>query len=506
MNRFDAALVDGALPDMALSRSEARYLLAEVMGEIGQLNTLLHLGCGNGALLAAAEDLGVGDRTGFDGPWAGSPSPARRILPRLDGDGLRYVMRGLSQPLDLAVARLPPAGPPDGLLAVLCDLADAILLLGAPGAGTAAALASRQFLVVPLATGLFPWGDAPLLAIRQHGTAAAVRQRDRMPEEAAPAPGLRLFGQAITVQPPKQQTAAMPGRPRALPAYASAGTLAPLRVEMEAFLRDFAGQRILYLPNPGNGGDSLIAAATFAAFRRAGIDYRVIGPYAEVQGETVFLGGGGNFIPLYQDIRNAFTRVLGRARRIVLLPHTIRGNEELLTRLDESCTLFCRDVESLHWLRLLRLRAEARLAHDMAFHLDPAAFMNDPAVIRAAHPTFRRLLAASRLDEAAIRARPVMNYSRLDKEARDASPRSDIDVSHAFMIGVGPGIASVASWGFLRTVQLARAVRTDRLHIGIACALLGVPCELRDNSYGKNASIWRHSLAGRFPKLRFVEG
>jgi exopolysaccharide biosynthesis predicted pyruvyltransferase EpsI len=506
MNRFDAPPVEGALSGMALLRTDARYLLAEVMSEIGPLDTLLHLGCGNGALLEAAEDLGVESRIGFDGPWAGSPSPARRILPRLDGDGLRYMMRGLTLPLDLAVARLPPEGPQDGLLAVLCDLADAVLLLGAPGAGTAAALASRQFLVVPLAKGLFPWSDAPLLAIRQHGTAAAVRQRDRMPGATARAPGLRLFGQTITLQPPAPQAAAAPRRPKAAPAYAPAETLAPMRAEMEVFLRGFAGQRILYLPNPGNGGDSLIAAATFAAFHRAGIDYRVIGPDAEVQGETVFLGGGGNFIPLYHDIRDALNRFLGRARRIVLLPHTIRGNEDLLTRLDESCTLFCRDVESLHWLRLLRLRAEARLAHDMAFHLDTAAFMNDPAMIRAAYPTFRRLLAPRRLDETAIRARPVMNYARLDKETREASPRSDIDVSHTFMIGVGPGIASVASWGLLRTVQLARAVRTDRLHIGIACALLGVPCELRDNSYGKNAAIWRHSLAGRFPRLRFEEG
>jgi hypothetical protein len=86
----------------------------------------------------------------------------------------------------------------------------------------------------------------------------------------------------------------------------------------------------LYYPNPGNGGDSLLAAATLHAFARCSFKYRTIELDATVNGKIVFLGGGGNLVPLYDHIKSAYENFLGRAQKIVLLPHTIRGNEELL--------------------------------------------------------------------------------------------------------------------------------------------------------------------------------
>jgi hypothetical protein len=54
----------------------------------------------------------------------------------------------------------------------------------------------------------------------------------------------------------------------------------------------------------------------------------------------------------------------------------------------------------------------------------------------------------------------------------------------------------------------AGRIRSARISIAAALdeRLLGLPCALRDHSFRKNAAIWRHSLAGRLPKLRFEEG
>lgn len=277
--------------------------------------------------------------------------------------------------------------------------------------------------------------------------------------------------------------------------------LAPLRTTIDSFLQEFQSAPILYYPNPGNAGDSLIAAATLEAFRRNGVKARAIGLEDAVEGEVVFLGGGGNLIPLYHQMAAAFDAFVGRARRLVLLPHTIRGSERVLGRLDPTCTIFCRDRPSYNHVLSARPSLDVRLAHDMAFHLDAAGFLRDGRLRRQGAPLWRAKLGASGLDKAALRA--VVNLSRLDVESRLRIPQSDADISHLFTFGTAPEQARLGAWCFLKTISLAARIVTDRLHVGIGAALLGVPCDLYDNSYGKNAAVYEYSLAGRFANVRF---
>lgn len=46
-------------------------------------------------------------------------------------------------------------------------------------------------------------------------------------------------------------------------------------------------------------------------------------------------------------------------------------------------------------------------------------------------------------------------------------------------------------------------MRTDRLHVAIAGALLGKSVELHANSYFKNRAVYQFSLRS-FPSVRFV--
>jgi exopolysaccharide biosynthesis predicted pyruvyltransferase EpsI len=279
--------------------------------------------------------------------------------------------------------------------------------------------------------------------------------------------------------------------------------LGALRCELQAYLQTYRGARVLYLPNPGNGGDSLIAAATFQAFARAEITYSAIDLDADVEGEVVFLGGGGNLIPLYDNIQTAYETFLGRARRIVLLPHTVRGNEKLLGRLDGSCTLFVRDVESYAHVLKVNPSLDVRLTHDMAFHLDVDEFLGSEALTGPGRELLKSKLSSVGVSVEALRAWPSVDMLRLDRESTAVVPVSDVDISDLFMLGVGPHEAPLAAWCFLKAIAQARHINTDRLHVAIGSALLGIPCTLRDNSYGKNAAVFQHSLKA-FGNLRLA--
>jgi len=271
------------------------------------------------------------------------------------------------------------------------------------------------------------------------------------------------------------------------------------RVSMEKFLQQFAGQEILYHPNPGNGGDSLIALGTYQAFARQGIGFKLINLEADVKGKVVFLAGGGNLIPLYWDIAKAFNSFFGRAKRIILLPHTIRGHEALLSRLDESCTIFCRDAESYIHVTKLTARSEVYLEHDMACHLNAREILHDAKNIEKYGSIVTEKLAAKQLE---LLKMPQANFFRIDWESARKEQVSEMDISNEYTFGVWPDNARKGTWCMLKTISMAAMVHTDRLHVGIGCALTRTPCVLYDNSYGKNSGIYRHSLRNRAP---FIE-
>jgi exopolysaccharide biosynthesis predicted pyruvyltransferase EpsI len=280
-------------------------------------------------------------------------------------------------------------------------------------------------------------------------------------------------------------------------------SLQPLRKLVEDYLRQYSKTTVLYYPNPGNAGDSLLVVATLQAFSRCSVDFQAIDLSAAVDDKIVFLGGGGNFVPLYDHIESAYQKFLGRAQKIVLLPHTIRGNEKLLRRLDQTCTLFCRDSKSYNHVRSINRTCEIILAHDMAFHLDAKSLLDNRELAHTATPVLRDKLRSIGINEDMIRQKSSIDFSRLDTESRSAFPKSDLDIGLLYMLGVWPHQAPTAAWCFLKTISMAPKITTDRLHVGIGSALLGVPCELRDNSYGKNKAVYQHSLKS-FSNIRFT--
>lgn len=61
---------------------------------------------------------------------------------------------------------------------------------------------------------------------------------------------------------------------------------------------------ILFRPNSGNTGDSLINCATLQLFVKAGIQYQIIKTKnIDTAGRVVIYGGGGNFVDMYPNAR-----------------------------------------------------------------------------------------------------------------------------------------------------------------------------------------------------------
>lgn len=92
---------------------------------------------------------------------------------------------------------------------------------------------------------------------------------------------------------------------------------------------------------------------------------------ADVAGRVLLVGAGGNLVPAYGSIRQALIEYAHRAPTVIVLPHTIRGHEDVLARLGDHVHIFCRDIESFEHTSRTAGTPHVYLGHDMAFHLDP---------------------------------------------------------------------------------------------------------------------------------------
>jgi exopolysaccharide biosynthesis predicted pyruvyltransferase EpsI len=268
------------------------------------------------------------------------------------------------------------------------------------------------------------------------------------------------------------------------------------------------GEAIQYFPNPGNSGDALIAAATWQVFDRLGYSPAISKPTAFKQGASVILGGGGNLVPLYSDMRRALERCLETGvRRCLLLPHTIRGHEQLLSQLDGRFTLCCRDRASFEHVVRHAPHAIPILAGDMAFSIDLDALEKRVATFRHRYSLlfdkdwrksawqWRRALAMCSPDEGGR-----LTILRGDREgiAKADSTKCALDLPDHYKVKHGgrAGCDQVAL-DLFRCLRRAKVVVTDRLHVALPSALLGVSLEVIDNNYGKLSAVFDLSLPGK---------
>ena len=287
--------------------------------------------------------------------------------------------------------------------------------------------------------------------------------------------------------------------------------------EIDRILRDWlpAGGEVVYFPNPGNAGDALIATATWQCFDRLGIKPRVCQPEKFPRHSAVILGGGGNLVPPYPQMAAALQACLDREiRTCLLLPHTIRGNEALLARLDARFTLLCRDRLTLAHVHQHAPQVHAQVVDDMALGLDVEALRERTRSLRhrlglladgrwmKRRRKWRRGLSRQHPD-----ASGRLEILRADAEAnigRNETREQDLMDHYLSRCAKRAGCDQVAM-DLIQLLSSAQSVRTDRLHVALPAVLLGLPVAMLDNNYGKLSAVWETSLKGRFPNARLAE-
>jgi exopolysaccharide biosynthesis predicted pyruvyltransferase EpsI len=286
-----------------------------------------------------------------------------------------------------------------------------------------------------------------------------------------------------------------------------------LKTDLEDFLVSFRGQRILFVPNPGNAGDSVIACAEYQLFDRLGINYRVISAEvspSETQGEIVFYGGGGNLVALYHDARDFIARHHKEVKQLVVLPHTIVAYPELLASLGNNVDLMCREQLSHDYVASSVSAARVHLMDDAAFSLDVKRLLARASI--AENAWFNRpLMAAKHFTRVLrhrlrnVRQRHTLNAFRGDAENTGRwRTKANFDVPQMFYPESMSALDSVLTARcMVRFINRFDVVKTDRLHVCIVSLLLGKEVHFYDNSYGKNRAVYERSMLGRYPSLKW---
>lgn len=288
---------------------------------------------------------------------------------------------------------------------------------------------------------------------------------------------------------------------------------AGLRQALQA-LQASRPKRLFYVPNEGNAGDALIASGTWQFFDDMGL----APAYAKVRdirsGDALIYAGGGNLVPEYASCSRFLERCLDvEVASVLVMPHTIRGHEALLARLDGRFTLVCRDQASLERVRATGTGAQVLYAPDMALYIDVPRLFKRCEAYRGAAFWWRmahhdRLLPYLRWRMALARRVPPdrahLDVIRVDAEAIAALPgdkRWDMSNLYGSKFNLREE-SDLVSRDFLAFFGQLAAVRTNRLHAGVAAALMGCEVTYLDNSYGKIGAVYDAWLS-HLPQIRF---
>lgn len=277
--------------------------------------------------------------------------------------------------------------------------------------------------------------------------------------------------------------------------------------------RENKDTRYLYIPNSGNAGDSLIAEASYQFLNDLNISFTLGNMETLVEpGQHVILGGGGNLVAPYPNCRLFLERNIGRFGSLTILPHTIRAYADIIAALGDESDIFCRDVKSFDFCSENITKARVHLCHDMAFYWkceDTRSILFRRLLKNCRDSTFRirnakHLYRMLRLRNYIVDGELISFRSDLES-TRSEVPRYNIDISREFSTeSMERGYAAAATFAMMNLVGRASRVMSDRLHVSIMAAILGKEVTIYDNNYGKNGSIFDHSMKNVYPNVSYA--
>lgn len=272
-----------------------------------------------------------------------------------------------------------------------------------------------------------------------------------------------------------------------------------------------------FYPNPGNLGDLLIAEATRQFFRRHGIDFQEYDESLLPERYCLVFGGGGRLVPLWSPDQEELAKFFTNPRIVecVILPHSIRGLDLLMGRLDQRHHLYCRDQQTFDYCKKAAPQCHCYLADDMAFEFREEEL---PEIkLSSIVPTseeelrmaqlikrgfFRKMRAGVRrasvmMDQPGKRRRVAFLLRHDAEKAVRYHSSGSFDLSSVIPYTKARQMAYNAEIlrQFSAALKQADIVVSDRLHVCIMAYLSGLEVYMLDNSYGKLSGVYRLSLS-----------
>ncbi|WP_374166789.1 polysaccharide pyruvyl transferase family protein [Arcticibacter sp. MXS-1] len=284
-------------------------------------------------------------------------------------------------------------------------------------------------------------------------------------------------------------------------------------MNIRQFLEKYKSEHIFYCPNPGNGGDALIAYATYQLLKEEGIEYTIIKGDEELTDKIVFYAGGGNFVDEYRQAADFIRKNVQKVRELVILPHTINGHKQLIVSFDEKVTVLCRERLSYQYITELNSECKCFLVEDLAFSLPIKSLRSK--LRKNIVPVFFRLNVLKMFRHQQDILFPVfnilfgtvLNAFRIDAERTAIErPKGNLDLSVLILYDrtmQNEDKVEKNAIDFLSAIDKYDEVSTNRLHICIGAALLGKKVHFYPNSYYKNESIYLMSLKDKFPNVQW---
>lgn len=242
----------------------------------------------------------------------------------------------------------------------------------------------------------------------------------------------------------------------------------------------------LYIPNPGNMGDMLIAAATMNFFDKNNIKYHTNPKRKE---KYVVYGGGGVWTADYKKFWLKKLHFFTQAEKIIILPSSFNKCPEFIQNIDNRYVVFCREQQSFDYLTNSNTSAKIILDHDMALRADIDILTKDTLISQSEIRIIKNI--ASNLKNISATAK----FLRQDCESSN-NYQTDMDLS-SYIHGNEQSSKDYIYFSaqvMLCVVDAFDCVITDRLHVGIASALMGKETYLLDNSYKKISNVYNNSL------------
>lgn len=286
-------------------------------------------------------------------------------------------------------------------------------------------------------------------------------------------------------------------------------------MDINNFLSDFKDKEVYYKANPGNGGDALIANGAYTLFRKNGIKFHIIKPDMDLNEKVVFYAGGGNLNNLYSDCADFMAAHHKHVKKLVLLPHTVVGNDELLKSFNKNVFIICREQKSFEHVSKFK-NLNVLFIEDLAFNIEPKKdfelkkinshllFLLPPkTIISYLLKDFKKFKQIIR----SYKNQKILHAFREDSESSFDAPSGNIDISDLVNLDgtmQNPKLVAKTTQSIFSFLNQFEEIYTNRLHICIASALLDKKVYFYGNSYWKNESVYEFSMKDKFKKVKWM--